>query len=99
MSDLKPVVDIPKTGSPITGDGSVRRKPARIAGIETLDGLDTGEPSAIPDAQPRMIKRATPGVKVTSAGQVISSGPQKPSRPLTQQERDILSRRSNFRRR
>jgi hypothetical protein len=95
MSDLKPVADLP-----IKGDGSQKRILPRLEGIETYDGMEIGEPSAIPDAKPRMVRKATAqNVKITGSGQIVSKGPLKLDRPLTQQERDILSRRSNHRRR
>jgi len=84
---------------PIPGDGTPKRLPPRIKGIETAEGgLEIGEPGAIPGVEPRIIRKAIKQTApVNSAGIVNVAGPRKPAlnRPLTQQEAAILSRRSN----
>jgi len=85
--------------TPIPGNGTLKKSPPRIAGIETAEGgLEIGEPGAIPGVEARVIRKAAQRgqtVPITGSGRVRVPGPAKLNRPLTAQEQAILSRRSN----
>jgi hypothetical protein len=80
----------------IVGDGTPKRQPPRVKGIETLDGLEVGEPGAIPGVAPRIIKAAAKQLApVGPLDTVTVKAPKKINlRTLTQQQRMIYSSRS-----
>jgi len=96
---LKPLVASPKAAAlPITGDGTPKKLPPRIMGIETAEGgLEIGEPSAIPGVEARVIRKAQKqSGPVNPNGTVVVRAPkvQPKLHQLTQQQRMILSSRS-----
>lgn len=98
LSAALAAIELKPAALPIAGDGTPKRLPQRIQGIETAEGgLEIGEPGAIPGVEPRVIRKPSKQTApVSPLNQVVVKAP-KPKldmKNLTQQQINILRSRS-----
>lgn len=97
LSAALAAIELKPAALPIAGDGTPKRLPQRIQGIETAEGgLEIGEPGAIPGVEPRVIRKSSKQTApVNPLNRVVIKAPAKlDMKNLTQQQLNILRSRS-----